>query len=67
MSPNGITTIDLTNGEESPILDYSDIIADAGTEMHVCSSYEYYNSLAYSSLQWTQSGIRATAVPCSTP
>ena len=67
MSSNGITTIDLTNGEESHVLDYSDIIADAGTEMHVCGSDEYYEHRAYESLQWTQSGIRATAVPCSTP
>ena len=66
MSPNGIAAIDLTNGEESPVLDYSDIISDAsaesGTEMHVCSTYRHR-----ASLQWTQSGVRATAALCSTP
>ena len=69
MSPNGIATIDLTSGEESPALDYSDIISDAsaesGTEMHVCSIGKWGRDIP--SLQWTQSGIGVTAALCSTP
>ena len=60
LGANGVTMMDLSNGEMDLLMDYSDIISDlgaqSGVEFHVCDGR----------LQWTPSGVRGTAQLCRT-